>query len=71
MPLNEVTILNIEPRLTETADGSWLAVSGARAPLSLGVFGETAEDARLLFEEALERRVAILRSGNGDRQAEA
>lgn len=62
MALDEMTIRNIQPRLTEASDGSWLAVSGRGAPLSVGVFGESAEDATEQFKRALDRHVLILQT---------
>jgi hypothetical protein len=67
--LDRMTIMNIHPRLVEAADGSWLAIAGG-APIRLGVVGETADEARLRFGEALAQR-ADLAEGAQREQAQA
>lgn len=62
------SIMETEPTVINTQDGSWLAVAGPGAPIRVGAFGSTESDARLGFQVALERVVRALSSGEPDNE---
>lgn len=50
------------PRLIECVYGRWLAVSPVGCSIAIGVFGQTAEEARANYAESFARWVEILAS---------
>lgn len=66
------TTFLLEPTITRTAYGSWLAASPHSSSLRIGVIGITEADARVRFEASLERCREIARlnkEGFGNEQS--
>lgn len=53
-------ILKIQPRLVESKDGAWLAVAAEGAPLVIGTWGSTEQEAREAFRRSLDDRLPVL-----------
>ena len=64
------SVLTLQPILTETADGSWLAVTSADAPVRVGALEPTEDAARIGFTKALRRMADALERGEHDGQDE-
>jgi hypothetical protein len=55
MAIQPETITELEPRLIERRSGGWLAVTDDDSPVRVGVVGDTEDEARERFREALVR----------------
>lgn len=62
-------VRSIEPTLINASDGSWLAIAGPGAPVRVGAFGATEDDARHQFQTALERVARALENDAPDAEA--
>jgi hypothetical protein len=58
--------MNQIPSLIQCSDGKWLATTSAEDPMAVGVFGDTAEEARQRLVEAVVRRLELYEQVKGD-----
>jgi hypothetical protein len=49
----------MEPTLIQMAEGGWLAITNGDADVPVGVFGDTADDARRKLADAVAERDAL------------
>jgi hypothetical protein len=56
--------MQTEPVLIACQGGSWLAVSPPEGTMSIGVFGESEQEAQTLYQEAVERRQELYALAN-------
>jgi hypothetical protein len=55
MAIQPDMVTNLEPHLIERRTGGWLAVTEDGSPVQIGVVGDTEDEARERFREALAR----------------
>ena len=55
MAIQPETVTTLEPQLIERRTGGWLAVTDDTSPVQVGVVGDTEDEARERFREALAR----------------
>lgn len=58
---------NMRPRILPRAGGGWLAASQDGAPIAIGVWGNTTEEARERFTAAVETWSALLLVSDSER----